>query len=71
MGQFKRCSNKLEGAFRSDWLSFLPHHFRFSAEPASAPSESREHGELEPGQLVPEGQAHKCPLCPKSFSSAR
>ncbi|EYB84381.1 hypothetical protein Y032_0317g2314 [Ancylostoma ceylanicum] len=43
---------------------------RLSAEPASAPSEPREHGELEPGQLVPEGQAHKCSLCPKSFSSA-
>ncbi|XGW08295.1 hypothetical protein V3C99_010978 [Haemonchus contortus] len=33
-------------------------------------TEPREHGELEPGQLVPEGQAHKCALCPKSFSSA-
>ncbi|KAK6024898.1 zinc finger, C2H2 type [Ostertagia ostertagi] len=33
-------------------------------------NEPREHGELEPGQLVPEGQAHKCALCPKSFSSA-
>lgn len=45
---------------------------RFSDEPAVSKKEddSREHGELEPGQLVPEGQAHKCALCPKSFSSA-
>ncbi|CAD6199056.1 unnamed protein product [Caenorhabditis auriculariae] len=33
--------------------------------------DGKEVGELEPGQLVPEGsQAHRCPVCPKSFSSA-
>ncbi|KAK6057978.1 zinc finger, C2H2 type [Cooperia oncophora] len=47
---------------------------RLNDEPTNAiikvNNEPREHGELEPGQLVPEGQAHKCALCPKSFSSA-
>ncbi|KAK6734300.1 hypothetical protein RB195_017839 [Necator americanus] len=43
---------------------------RLSTEVVATPNESREHGELEPGQLTPEGQAHKCSLCPKSFSSA-
>ncbi|KJH44326.1 zinc finger, C2H2 type [Dictyocaulus viviparus] len=44
---------------------------RLSVEAPVTCQEAREHGELEPGQLVPEGgQAHKCQLCPKSFSSA-
>ncbi|VDM58014.1 unnamed protein product [Angiostrongylus costaricensis] len=43
---------------------------RLSPEHSVACQQPREHGELEPGQLVPEGQAHKCQLCPKSFSSA-
>uniref|UniRef100_A0A0K0DHR7 Zinc finger protein n=1 Tax=Angiostrongylus cantonensis TaxID=6313 RepID=A0A0K0DHR7_ANGCA len=43
---------------------------RLSPEHPVACQQPREHGELEPGQLVPEGQAHKCQLCPKSFSSA-
>ncbi|PAV78104.1 hypothetical protein WR25_18254 isoform H [Diploscapter pachys] len=38
-------------------------------DPSSA--DIRENGELEPGQAIPEGlQAHKCNVCPKSFSSA-
>ncbi|KAJ1349180.1 hypothetical protein KIN20_004651 [Parelaphostrongylus tenuis] len=41
---------------------------RLTAEPPVTCQEPREHGELEPGQIVPEGQAHKCQLCPKSFS---
>uniref|UniRef100_A0A1I7WV43 C2H2-type domain-containing protein n=1 Tax=Heterorhabditis bacteriophora TaxID=37862 RepID=A0A1I7WV43_HETBA len=38
--------------------------------PLRIEEDGREHEELEPGQLAPEGQAHRCQLCPKSFSSA-